>query len=257
MIFTENHGTDPTILCNQFPFYRNYCNRFGVENMPVRKIPRSRRSLTGRVAKRTCDTSPMFESSLERDLFIILDFDPSVLSFEEQPLRISFTDNQGRPHTYVPDVLIHYRPDSVTNIQRPPLLGEVKYRQDLFNNWKELKPKFKAARAFSREQGWQRFRIFTENEIRTPYLDNAKFLRGFINIEHDQDEVDMLLGALSALPNTTPQSLLLACSDSEMHRAELMPSLWRLVALNYIGYDLDEHLTMESPIWSINLHAVP
>lgn len=225
--------------------------------MPVRKIPRSRRSLTGRVAKRTREDSSMFESSLERDLFIILDFDSSVAGFEEQPLRISFTDDQGYPHTYIPDVLIHYHPDSATNRQRPPLLGEVKYRQDLFDNWKELKPKFKAARAFSREQGWQRFRIFTENEIRTPYLYNAKFLRGFVNIEHEQDEIDMLLGTLSALHKTTPHSLLLACSDNEMRRAELMPSLWRLVAKNCIGCDLDERLTMESPIWPISSQAVP
>lgn len=146
--------------------------------MPVRNIPRSHRSLTGRVASHTDDTSRMFESSLERDLFIILDFDGRIANFEEQPLRIPFTDKQGNRHTYVPDVLIHYHPNAVAGYQKPPLLAEVKYRQDLFRNWNELKPKFKAARAFSREQGWQCFRIFTENEIRTPYLENAKFLRG-------------------------------------------------------------------------------
>jgi hypothetical protein len=194
----------------------------------------------------------MFESSLERDLFIILDFDQRVASFEEQPLRITFTDEQGHLRIYTPDVLIYYYPDPVTGYQKPPLLGEVKYRNDLFKNWKELKPKFKAARAYSREQGWQRFRIFTEAEIRTPYLDNAKFLRGYIRTELVPDEVRMLLDTLTTLSIATPQSLLLACSEDMMRRAGLMPVLWRLIADNHIGCDLDERLTMESAIWSLD-----
>jgi hypothetical protein len=198
----------------------------------------------------------MFESSLERDLFIILDFDQSVASFEEQPLHIPFTDDQGRPRIYTPDVLIYYHPNAVSAHQRPPLLAEVKYRHDLFKNWKELKPKFKAARSYTREQGWQRFRIFTEIEIRTPYLDNAKFLRGYTHTELVADEVHMLLDTLSTLRVATPQSLLFVCSEDMMRRAELMPVLWRLIAQNYIGCDLDEHLTMESAIWSLDARAI-
>ena len=224
--------------------------------MPVRNIPRSRRSLTGRVASRTSGTSQMFESSLERDLFIVLDFDVGVASFEEQPIRISFTDNQGGRHTYVPDVLIHYHPDPVTGHQNPPLLAEVKYRQDLFKNWKELKPRFKAARAYSRERGWQPFRIFTENEIRTPYLENAKFLRGYARTELVPTEVNVLLNTLAALGTATPQSLLEACSTDQMRRAELMPVMWRLITLNHIGCNLDERLTMGSAIWTAAPRAV-
>jgi TnsA endonuclease N terminal/TnsA endonuclease C terminal len=220
--------------------------------MPVRKIPHSRRSLTGRVARRTRDASPMFESSLERDLFILLDFDIGIASFEEQPLRISFTDAKGCLHNYTPDVLIHYHPDPITAYQMPPLLAEVKYRQDLFKNWKELKPKFKAARAFSREKGWQPFCIFTEHEIRTPYLETVKFLRGFTHLEPAPNEVHLLLNNLAALRITTPQSLLLACSTDPMRGAELIPTLWHLVALRHIGCNLDERLTMLSSIWSLD-----
>jgi hypothetical protein len=193
----------------------------------------------------------MFESSLERDLFTILNFDAGVASFEEQPLRIYFTDKQGSQHTYTPDVLIHYHPNVVTGEQNPPLLAEVKFRRDLFRDWKELKPKFKAARSFSREQGWQRFRIFTENEIRTPYLENAKFLRGFTRFEPAPDEVHILLNNLAALRTATPQSLLLACYKDPMRGAELMPTLWQLITLRHIGCDLDERLTMGSPIWTL------
>ncbi|MDQ3818146.1 MAG: Tn7 transposase TnsA N-terminal domain-containing protein, partial [Acidobacteriota bacterium] len=148
--------------------------------MPVRKIPLSGRSLTGRVARPGDDGSAEFESSLERDLYSLLVFDKRrYAGFEVQPVRIAFTDNQGRIRTYTPDVLIYFIADPVTGHRPPPVLAEVKYRNDLFEQWKKLKPKFKAARAFSREQGWQRFRILTEVEIRTPYLANVKFLRGF------------------------------------------------------------------------------
>jgi hypothetical protein len=223
--------------------------------MPVRKIPRSRRSLTGRVASRTADVSPMFESSLERDLFILLDFDIGVAGFEEQPIRITYTDEQGCQHSYTPDVLIHYRANALSGTP-PPLLAEVKFREDLFKYWKELKPKFKAARAYSRDRGWQRFRIFTENEIRTPYLENAKFLRGFTRLELVPDEAHLLLGNLATLCTTTPQSLLLACNEDPMRGAELMPTLWQLIALRHIGCDLAERLTMESPIWPLGLEPI-
>jgi hypothetical protein len=220
--------------------------------MSVRKIRPSGRSLTGRVARPTHKTSADFESSLERDLYTLLVFDKQRFAgFEEQPLIVSYTDPQGHIHTYTPDVLIHFNADPITGHQLPPMLAEVKYRKDLFAEWKDLKPKFKAARAFSRERGWQRFSIFTENEIRTPYLSNANFLLLYERTELVPDEVNLLLDSLAELRIATPQALLLACSEDLMRGAELMPILWRLIALKRIGCNLDERLTMVSPIWTL------
>ncbi|MFL6335359.1 MAG: TnsA endonuclease N-terminal domain-containing protein [Pyrinomonadaceae bacterium] len=189
---------------------------------------------------------------MERDLYTLLVFDKQRFAgFEEQPLTIPYIDPQGHTHTYTPDVLIHFNADPVTGHQLPPMLAEVKYRIDLFAEWKDLKPKFKAARAFSRERGWQRFSIFTENEIRTPYLSNANFLLLYERTELVPDEVNLLLDNLAALRTATPQSLLLACSKDIMRGAELMPVLWRLITLKRIGCNLDERLTMVSPIWTL------
>ncbi len=193
----------------------------------------------------------MFESSLERDLLIQLDFDLNVARFEEQPLRVPFVDKAGRPHSYTPDILIFYRTDIVPAKGMPPVLAEVKYRQDLFANWKELKPKFIAARAFAREREW-RFRILTEIEIRTPYLENAKFLRQYRRVESDWDRVHLLLDTLNELRATTPNALTLACFKDPMNRAELIPMLWKLVAQCRIGCDLNLPLTMETPIWTLD-----
>src|SRR5947208_8398615 len=52
-----------------------------------------------------------FESSLERDFLLLLDFDPDVEFYEEQPVKITYHDDRGRRRTYTPDVFVRYRAD--------------------------------------------------------------------------------------------------------------------------------------------------
>jgi hypothetical protein len=54
-----------------------------------------------------------FESSLERDFLLLLDFNPDVEFFEEQPVKIVYHGAKGRRRTYTPDVLVRYRTDSL------------------------------------------------------------------------------------------------------------------------------------------------
>lgn len=223
--------------------------------MPVRKIPRNYRNITGRVAGGNpasgVKSGVGFESSLERDLYILLDFDLNVHHFEEQPVRVTFRDKLDRPHVYTPDVLITYRSDIVPANTMPPVLAEVKYRQDLFDQWKELKPKFRAARLHARERSW-RFRILTEVEIRTPYLDNVRFLRGYRKAEASFEAVHLILDTLLELRSVTPEALMLACFKDPTNRAELIPVLWKLIATRRVGCDLDTPLTMHSPLWTLD-----
>ncbi len=53
--------------------------------MPVRSIPRNYRSLTAKVNNARNRVAVAFESMLERDFYLLLDFDSTVASFEEQP----------------------------------------------------------------------------------------------------------------------------------------------------------------------------
>src|SRR5215216_2118746 len=46
-----------------------------------------------------------WESQLERDFYYLLEIDPNVVSFREQPLRIEYILN-GKLHYYTPDVLV-------------------------------------------------------------------------------------------------------------------------------------------------------
>jgi hypothetical protein len=241
--------------------------------MPSRKIPPNRRSLTGLIASQknpglslvpspSAGTPPPkvllrppqtrmkgFESSLERDFLILLDFDLNVDRYEEQPLRIEYTDGDGRARTYTPDVLVYYRDDMTPAKWMKPLLCEVKYRADLFADWPAIKPKIRAGRDYAREQGW-RFQIVTEREVRTPYLDNAKFLRPYRRIESPWDDKKLVLDALRELREADPETVLLAVHQDPLGRAQLLPALWHLLAMGMIDADLTLPLNMRTRIWA-------
>lgn len=186
------------------------------------------------------------ESTLERDWLILLDFDfdDSIERYEEQPLRIDYRDEEGRRRHYFPDVLIFYKDD------RPPLLCEVKYRDELKQKWKEMKPKIRAARAYARERGW-RFRILTEREIRTPFLANAKFLRHHRRTEPDDQLQTMIFEKLRKMRRATPSRLMNAIQRDPLKRAEMIPVLWYLVATRHVYADLTQPLTMNTPIRAV------
>lgn len=183
--------------------------------MPIRKIPKSYRSVTGLIASNKNQRMAGFESSLERDLILLIEFDLNVEYYEEQPLVIDYIDSNGEEHTYTPDIFVKYRKDIVPAKWMKPSLYEVKYRQDLFANWKELKPKFKAARAYAKPKGWQ-FQIITEQEIKTPYLQNVRFLLPYRRLEFDWNEQDFVLSKLRDMRVANPESLMLACYNASL-----------------------------------------
>lgn len=207
---------------------------------PVRKISINSRSVTGTVPK-----MGKYESTLERDLMEILRFDPEVEQFIPQPMTIEFHDKDGKKRSYTPDGLIRFRPP-VSNIQ-PPILFEVKYREDFRNDWKNLLPKFRAAKAVCLERGW-RFLVYTEREIRTPYLLNVKFLWQFLEQVPEDGMRSLVLQVLNDLDEADPDLLLHAlCRDAE-NRARFIPIIWHLVATGEIECDLGKPINMRSII---------
>lgn len=207
---------------------------------PVRKIPIGTRSVTG-----TMPGGEKFESTLERDLMYLLRFDLNVNHFIAQPVKIEFQDKDGGDRSYTPDILIHYRQGLV-----PPVLAEVKYRDELRKNFQELRPKFKAAIRYAKEHGW-RFKIFTDREIRTPYLANAKFLLAYmIPAQSPSDDImRIVLDQLRGLQKTDAETLLASIYQDKWEQAELLPVVWHLVATRRIGCDLTTPITMRSQIW--------
>ena len=62
--------------------------------MPVRKIAKSYRNVTGIVATAKAAGPAQFESTLERDFLTRLEFSPHVRTFEAQPVTLRWPDGE-------------------------------------------------------------------------------------------------------------------------------------------------------------------
>lgn len=209
---------------------------------PVRELRTSRRSLTGRVSLSDGGAAD-FESSLERDWLLALDFDPSVDVIQVQPFSLHY-QHDGATRRYTPDVRVEYCVAS----GGLTVVYEVKPYEELQANWAAYRPRFKAAVRYCRTRGW-RYKLVTERHIRTALLDNAKFLRRYRALPEQDIYVQQLLYALGALGSTTPQALLAATYWSEESQMAALPMLWKLIATRRLGADLHVPLTMSAPIW--------
>lgn len=210
---------------------------------PVREIGISTRSITGAMPN-----GNRYESSLERDLMILLNFDPLVHLYTPQPLTIRYQTSDGTWHRYTPDGLIEYRKDIFVHDTRP-ILVEVKYREDFIGQSKTWIPKYRAAKRYAEEQGWL-FEVFTEDKIRTPFLDNVRFLTPYL--ERGEPELMIWISdQLVELGMCTPKTLLSSLYRDKWNQAQLIPSLWALIARREIGCDLTTPITMNSNIWAL------
>ena len=216
--------------------------------IPVREIPKSFRNVTGKVYSLHGKRLVGFESTLEKDLFLLLDFDLNVDRYEEQPVTLSYDIRPGLSSTYTPDVLVHYRTDIAPAAEKRPELIEVKCRDDLKANWSKLKLKFKAAHRYAKIHGWV-FKILTEREIRTPLLENVRFLTPYRRHTNHSDISAMLLRGMERLGETTPTALLATVFKDRWDQAKALPELWRLISDQRVGANLKVPLTMQSRIW--------
>lgn len=232
-----------------FEFFPSDATGFPRRLPPARKIGLGRRALTGLIPSKKLSegASARFESSLERDFFALLEFSNDVLGWDPQPVQIPVPG--GRP--YVPDVLVHWIGPSRALDSTESVLYEIKYRAELRENWSELLPRFRAASRYARERGW-RFRLMTDDRIRTSALYNAKFLLPYLSDTPNEQDMLQLLHALGLLIETTPADLLRACTQDPWVQGRLVTSLWRMVAGRTVGTDLTSKLTMNSVIWHVD-----
>jgi hypothetical protein len=219
--------------------------------MPVRQIPKNYRAVTGVVSSARLGRGIQFESGLERDFIFILDMlFGAVDHFEEQPTRVYWTSMDGREHSYVPDFLVFFSGDSFVRraSTRKPWLVEIKYREDLKNDWQTLQPKFRAAVAFAANQGWA-FHVVTELEIRTPLLANALRLRTYRKSVNDPRLTALLIAALNALKDATVEQLLATLNSGADVQSRLLDTIWRLVATGQFYADIKVPLSKDTRVW--------
>ena len=213
--------------------------------MPVRKIPKNHLVVTGRHASAKSVGDADFESLLEAEHLILLDFDQAVRSYEVQPVSIGVP---AKKTTYVPDVLAHFHPGA-NGAQRASELIEVKPKALLKKYRTEFKPKFKAARAFAEERGW-RFVIKSEREIRTQRLENLKFLRRYRSIHVEPDALDWITRRLAEVGGRASEAQLLGADAVGIEdRLRLLPALWHLVVKGRLVVNLDSLIKADTQIY--------
>jgi hypothetical protein len=226
----------------------------GVFDMPARIIRPSHYSVTGWVASHKNATSQQSESTLEHDLLTILEFDPRVEKYGAQPITIRWIDKTGKSRRYTPDVMVKY--SYLAKRDDPSLkttLIEVKPQEVLSREWGKLRSRFAFATSWARAHD-MRFKIMTDKKIRTPYLENARFLLRYRHLPNNPSvsghQQLLIRKTLFDLKEATPRDLLNRISESKAHQAELVPWIWQLINAELIGADLTQRLTMSSRIWT-------
>lgn len=169
---------------------------------------------------------------------ILLDFDDQVERYEEQPVRIPV---QGVPRGYVVDLVVHFHAAS-----RPTELVEVKIQEDLDLNADLYAPKFEAATAYCAERGWK-FVKKTEIDIRTPRLENLKFLRRYRNITPTKQQLDQVVGILIELGGASSSERVLQ-QFGDANREDWLPVLWHMLLTGQLMTDIDVPMPVDVPL---------
>lgn len=215
-----------------------------VSGTPVKQIRKTARGNRGHVDVH--GKAVDYQSTLERDLLVLLDVDPTVIEVVGQPVTFEYRHGvTGRPTPYTPDVYVKHG-----GAHPREILYQVKYRSDLWQAFRENKGGWMAARRIALEHGMAH-RIITDKEIRGPFLSNAWILKRFARIEPDENLEERLAATLATLGLSTPQALLAAAFWHRDNQARAIPHMWRMVANGRIVADLQVPLTMSSPITTI------
>ena len=220
-----------------------------MRKMTKRKIPLKHSSLSGYKHSEKSTKKISYESSLEADFIDVLEWDSRIKFYEEQPVTIQYLNENKQLRKYTPDFLVefHDKPNSDLPIN-VPIIYEVKYSDELIRKMAEFEPKFNAAKAYCKSEGFE-FKVITEIEIRNEYLENIKFLKRFKRGQIHLPMKDYLKTQLSKFEITTPEILIASSSQIEEKKAMLLHALWVLIANGVISVDLTKKITMNSKIW--------
>jgi putative transposase len=111
-----------------------------------------------------------YESSLERDFFLVCHHSPDVIKFQHQPVTITYQDARDKARKYTPDVYVEF-----TNGNK--FLFEIKYEADLTEKKEFYEQRWEKAREWAKERKIG-FEVISERVIRAPRWFNIWFTIG-------------------------------------------------------------------------------
>jgi len=218
-------------------------------SMKKRKIGYTYGSVSGHYSFRK-EKSIAFESTLERDLLALLEFNSSVEDVVGQPITIEYENHNGRSVTYTPDFLIFFKEPNaeLERVQRKPLLIEVKPREKLKKNWCNLRNKYKIAVQYARENDML-FKIYDERRIRTQYLKNINFLKRYSRYEYPQEDEDNILAYSNSVGNTSIEHILEYLCISKDQKGVMLGHIWKLIFNKKLLCPLGDELNQQIEVW--------
>ena len=200
---------------------------------PVRRpgVYRRQRHMPGRWFSTTARRFLEYESLLERDWMLLLDFDRAVDGICEQPLRLRYLKD-GRPASHVPDLLV-WRAGI-------PELCDVKSEERVEDP--DFQAQVRATGQACAEAGFG-YRVLSEPDRQL--LANHRWLVGFREPPTDLDgERARMLAVLEAGPSTIAD-VLSGAVEVALARPVLMHLLWTGAVIVDVGVPL----ASDSRVW--------
>lgn len=201
-------------------------------------VKRSNHGHVYKFASQKCGRTIQLESSLEYDLAVILEFEPAVILYQEQPLELQvMMDDKIR--TVYPDMMVFQDDGSTQVIEVKP--AEKAQRPQIMK-------KFELEHQVLESLGYQ-FKVFTERDIRNGLrLKNSRKILPFRRIPVGPILKESVLSALKWRPMPAKEMLLLI-------NGLTFELLFALVAHGIISTDLSVELTPQSLFFPVKRHS--
>ena len=196
------------------------------------------------------DASVAYESPLERDFLIMLEFNDSVSEVIGQPLTFQYKNENGRTVPYTPDFLVYFNePDTaLMKLKRKPLLIEVKTKEDLDNKFSEYKFRFKLAIKYAQENDLI-FKIYDERKIRTRYFKNIMFLKRYQKLNFDNEETSQILSYLYTAGNNSIEYILEYFCVTREQKGLMLSQIYHLLYHKKVLCNFNKPINMKTQIW--------
>ena len=208
--------------------------------MNVRKIKKSHISVAGYFSSYKNKRQINFESKLEHDFYLLLEFDEQVKSYQEQPFNIYYT-YQDKKRRYTPDTLVNYIDDTQKVFEVKPIF---KIQNDI-----ELQEKIELQKQKIKEEKNLELSIFTDANINKIYMDNIKIIYNLVFIKENKEIENKIKNELFKLNiEIQIKELLDRITNNQYDRLRYIPYIWNLVFHNPRCVDFTKKITMVSII---------
>ena len=206
-----------------------------------RKIIKSYRSITGHIPSIKNNKSIAFESKLESQCFLTLEFDNDIITYQEQPqFEITF---DGRKSTYSADCYIQ-RPEGS---QKRDAIIEVKYTTEIEKDKEYFERRFASIEEATEKMDLD-FIVFTEQTYPQEYIDNIHFLYRYRTQGRETKYDEQIINTLKD-KNMKVKDLTQVISKSPSEYSLIVNAIWGLIAASILNTDLyAEELNMSSKV---------